>query len=487
MTVSAEELFNGLGQQYEESYVDNAGLEEVIDCALKELPPKSRVLDVGCGTGKPVAARVARAGHEIHGIDISQEMVNIASRQVIGRFEKADMTTFQPSKQYDAIFTIFSMFQLSHSQTYSMMYKYSEWLKTGGLLVLGTIPSTSLVDDEGLYDASGKVVRHADLLFMGRRFLGTVYTKDGWRELFRAAGFIIQLERSFTFNAKPPYDKEIQDHYLIIAKKVVDHALLGPYPLPTSYRGPHPLSEAAWAPFAERLVRDEFDAVLEVIKGSKKVLDFAELPIAMAKLGIEAYSLEPNLDRKKVQIQQAQSQGFTICSGSAEEIPFRDRTFDAAVAMWILHYVDDLDKSLREVARVVDPSRPNSRIVIVQGAPDNEVVNLLNDICAPLSAQNTAIDHQGYLLNAAAAVFAEYGFNDVKVFRVNAYCAFPEKDVTERCQKAAEVLAGFWFRDDPNFVQMKEALIPHLKLHFKDRPYAINDEVAVLVAKPLPN
>lgn len=207
----------------------------------------------------------------------------------------------------------------------------------------------------------------------------------------------------------------------------------------------------------------------------------------MAKLGIEAYSLEPNLDRKRVQIQQAQSQGFTICSGSAEEIPFRDRTFDAAVAMWILHYVDDLDKSLREIARVVDPSKPGSRIVIVQGAPDNEVVNLLNDICAPLSAQNTAIDHQGYLLNAAATVFAEYGFNDVKVFRVNAYCAFPEEDLTERCQKAAEVLAGFWFRDDPNFVQMKEALIPHLKLHFRDRPHAINDEVAVLVAKPLPN
>jgi SAM-dependent methyltransferase len=207
----------------------------------------------------------------------------------------------------------------------------------------------------------------------------------------------------------------------------------------------------------------------------------------MAKRGIEAYSLEPNADRKMVQIQGARAQGVTICSGSAEEIPFSDRTFDAAVAMWILHYVDDLDKSLREIARVVDPSSPDSRIVIVQGAPDNELVNLLNDVCAPLSAQNTAIDHQGYLLNAAAKVFAEYGFGDVEVFRVNAYCAFPEEDLTERCQKAAEVLAGFWFRDDSNFVQMKEALIPHLKLHFRDRPYAINDEVAVLVAKPLPN
>ncbi|GFF94995.1 demethylmenaquinone methyltransferase [Aspergillus udagawae] len=467
MTLSAEKLFDELGQQYEESYVNNSGLEDAIDCALKELSPKSQVLDVGCGTGKPVATRVARAGHKIHGIDISQEMVNIASRQVIGRFEKADMTTFQPSMQYDAIFTIFSMFQLSHSQTYSMMFKYSEWLETGGLLVLGTIPSTSLVDDESLYDASGKIVRHADLLFMGRRFLGTVYTKDGWRDLFRAAGFEIQLERSFVFNAKPPYDKEVQDHYLIIAKKVVDHALMGPYPLPTSYRGPHPLSEAAWAPFSERLVRDEFNAVLEVIKGNKKVLDVGS-----------GYGM---------QIQEAQAQGVTICSGSAEKIPFCDRTFDAAVAMWVLHYVDDLDKSLREIARVVDPSSPNSRIVIVQGAPDNELVNLLNDVCAPLSAQNTAIDHQGYLLSAAATVFAEYGFGDVEVFRVNAYCAFPEEDLTERCQKAAEVLAAFWFRDDSNFVQMKEALIPHLKLHFRDRPYAINDEVAVLVAKPLPN
>jgi 2-polyprenyl-3-methyl-5-hydroxy-6-metoxy-1,4-benzoquinol methylase len=273
MSISAERLFDELGPQYEDTYLHNPGLEEIISYTIKELSPKSPVLDVGCGTGKPVANHVARAGHKIHGIDISQEMVNIISSQVIGRFEKADMTTFQPTMQYDAIFTIFSMFQLSHNQTYSMMSKYSEWLKTGGLLVLGTIPSTSLVDDRSLYDDSGKVIRHANLLFMGRRFLGTLHTKDGWRDLFQRAGFEIQLEKAFMFNPTPPYDKEIQDHYFIIARKVVEQALMGPYPLPASYRGPHPLSEAAWAPFAERLVRDGFDAVLEAVKGNKKVLD----------------------------------------------------------------------------------------------------------------------------------------------------------------------------------------------------------------------
>lgn len=33
--------------------------------------------------------------------------------------------------------------------------------------------------------------------------------------------------------------------------------------------------------------------------------------------------------------------------------------------MWILHYVHDLEKSLREMARVVDPGLPNAKLVII--------------------------------------------------------------------------------------------------------------------------
>lgn len=155
--------------------------------------------------------------------------------------------------------------------------------------------------------------------------------------------------------------------------------------------------------------------------------------------------------------------------------------------MWVLHYVQDLERSLHEIARVVDPASPESKIVIVQGAPDNELVNLLNDVCAPLSADNTAVDHQGYLLHEAARVFSEYGFGDIQISRVNAFCSFPEMDLKERCAKAAEVLAGFWFRDDINLERMKMALMPHLEKQFRDRPGEVGDEVAVLVARPFRN
>lgn len=273
MTVSAEDLFNDIGQKYEDAYLENLGLKKVIQLALAELKPGSKVLDVGCGTGKPVASQVAHAGHDVYGIDVSQQMVDIARKQVSGRFEKADMLSFEPTTKFAAIFSIFSLFQLSHSETYSMMFKFSDWLSKGGVLVLGTIPSTSLIKDESLYDSTGQIVRHAQLPFMGRKVLGTLYSQQGWRDLFQKAGFEIQAEKFFSFTEHQPYKNEIQDHYFIVARKTVDHALMGPYPLPTLYRGPHPLSEGSWAPFAERLVRDEFDAVLDLLKNNKNILD----------------------------------------------------------------------------------------------------------------------------------------------------------------------------------------------------------------------
>ncbi|RMZ46283.1 hypothetical protein AFCA_012376 [Aspergillus flavus] len=489
--LSAETLFDSLGQQYEDAYMNNPTLKETVTDAISLLPPQSHVLDVGCGTGKPVASNVALAGHNVHGIDISTAMIKIASSNIKGKFEKADMLTFQPTMKYDAIFSIFSMFQLTHSQTYTMMLNYCDWLKQDGVLVLGTIPATSLVHDETLYDSTGKLVRHADLIFMNHRFTGTLYTTAGWHDLVQKCGFEIVSEKFASFSSPPPYEKEIQDHYFIIAKKVVQHALMAPYPLPTKYRGPHPLSEGAWAPFSERLVRDEFDAVLDILKGNRRVLDVGSghgrLPIELANRGVQSYSIEPNADRNQIQTAKAQEKGVVIRSGSAENIPFPSGYFDAAVAMWVLHYVQDLERSLHEIARVVDPASPESKIVIVQGAPDNELVNLLNDVCAPLSADNTAVDHQGYLLHEAARVFSEYGFGDIQISRVNAFCSFPEMDLKERCAKAAEVLAGFWFRDDINLERMKMALMPHLEKQFRDRPEEVGDEVAVLVARPFRN
>lgn len=74
----AEILFNYLGNRYEDAYLDSPNLQDFVRNAISTLAPHSHVLDVGCGTGKPVADMVARDGHSVHGIDIAEEMVGIA-------------------------------------------------------------------------------------------------------------------------------------------------------------------------------------------------------------------------------------------------------------------------------------------------------------------------------------------------------------------------------------------------------------------------
>lgn len=195
------------------------------------------------------------------------------------------------------------------------------------------------------------------------------------------------------------------------------------------------------------------------------------------------------MDRNQLLVNACSQSTVDIRQGTAEKLPFSDDTFEVAVALWILHYVDDLEQPLSEMAHVVNPAAPNARIVIVQGAPHNEVVNLINKACASIAEESmlpgsSAIDHQGFLLNAAAKVFARHGFGDISVARVDAHCNFAEDDLSVRCSKAADVLTNFWYKDHPRNNDMKDAFQPILKEHFASRQLEVGDQAVILIAKP---
>ncbi|XHF98643.1 hypothetical protein AWENTII_002189 [Aspergillus wentii] len=139
MDTMAETMFDEIAKRYEAAFSEDPSLHQIIDRVLPLLPRNSCILDVGCGTGKPVSFRMARAGHKVTGIDISQQMLGIAERQVSSsgleaEFEKTDMTKYTPADgtRFDAIFAIFSLFNISHAQTMEMLGKFREWLKPGG-------------------------------------------------------------------------------------------------------------------------------------------------------------------------------------------------------------------------------------------------------------------------------------------------------------------------------------------------------------------
>src|SRR5688572_20996774 len=63
--------FDRIGERYDEAFPHKEGQEKAGAWLLHRLPPASRVLDAGCGTGLPTARQLADAGMAVTGIDIS--------------------------------------------------------------------------------------------------------------------------------------------------------------------------------------------------------------------------------------------------------------------------------------------------------------------------------------------------------------------------------------------------------------------------------
>ncbi|MCZ0978258.1 methyltransferase domain-containing protein [Streptomyces diastatochromogenes] len=142
-TVSAAELFDGLGIEYERAFVRLPAQLAAIEWLTARLDAGARVLDVGSGTGRPVADLLVRAGCEVTGIDVSGEMVALASAQVPGaRFEQCDVRAFDaPEGGFDAVCAFFPLMMMSRAEAAAALKRMAGWLAPGGFLVTATVPA----------------------------------------------------------------------------------------------------------------------------------------------------------------------------------------------------------------------------------------------------------------------------------------------------------------------------------------------------------
>ena len=207
----AETLFDSVSIQYEEAYGEDPALTSILHQVTAMLLPGSRILDVGCGTGKPVASTLAAAGMQVTGIDISQNMISVARKRVPGTFVKANMLHYEPSRGYDAVFMNFSHLQLSVKDFRSALLKYTGSLRPGGLFVLACVPSDNYITDLSLYDETGSYVENLPIPFMGHEVKVTLFTTKATLDLFRSLGMEIVESKSVVFQPKgegfPPEDQ----------------------------------------------------------------------------------------------------------------------------------------------------------------------------------------------------------------------------------------------------------------------------------------
>jgi hypothetical protein len=101
-----------------------------------------------------------------------------------------------------------------------------------------------------------------------------------------------------------------------------------------------------------------------------------------------------------------------------------------------------------------------------------------------MCVQNPKLNHQGYLLHTAKKILSEMGFDDVRIHRLHSHYVFKGDALKEACTQATEELVGLWYHDDANYGKMMEAVVPHIQDLFADHPGVLQNQLAILVARP---
>jgi len=105
------------------------------------------------------------------------------------------------------------------------------------------------------------------------------------------------------------------------------------------------------------------DAVLEA--APRRVLEVGCGAGELAARLTEKVDVVVALDQSPRMVALTAARGVDARVADVQELPFPDASFDAVLAAWMLYHVPDLERGLRELARVV---RPGGRLVAVTNA-----------------------------------------------------------------------------------------------------------------------
>jgi SAM-dependent methyltransferase len=150
-----------------------------LELADRLIPAGAEVLELGCGAGLPMTARLAVA-RQLTGVDVSAEQIRRARENVpSATFLQADLTTVdRPAASLDAVVAFYALTHVPRERLPGLFERIARWLRPGGVF----IASLGVEDDPGGIDQD----------WLGVPMYFSQFSARVNRQLVEAAGLIVE-------------------------------------------------------------------------------------------------------------------------------------------------------------------------------------------------------------------------------------------------------------------------------------------------------
>src|SRR4029079_2833176 len=153
---SYEEIVHWFDEARTKTLMESAYLNLIV----KSVPAGGSVLDLGCGTGEPIAQFFIDKGFKVTGVDGSKKMIELCKRRFPSeQWIVSDMRDINLKQKFDVVLAWHSFFHLDHDSQRKMFERFSEHTKLGGVLAF----TSGEEEDEVWSDNGGQKLYHASL------------------------------------------------------------------------------------------------------------------------------------------------------------------------------------------------------------------------------------------------------------------------------------------------------------------------------------
>jgi len=153
--------------------------EEYLALLLDPLPDGSTILDLGCGTGRPIAAHIVSRGHHVMGVDGSAALLALARAQLPEQpWIHALIEEVEFAETFAAVVCWDSLFHLPRAMHAPIIGKIHRWLVPGGRLMISS--GGNVAGEEGFTDT-----------MFGHTFYYDSLTPQGLTAVLEETGFEI--------------------------------------------------------------------------------------------------------------------------------------------------------------------------------------------------------------------------------------------------------------------------------------------------------